>query len=63
MSKREGALGQQDAEKHTENALVSQGAIIGRNASNPFVAGMRRSPVNETRASVGRLNAKALSAP
>ena len=58
MVKREGALGQQDAEKHPEKALVSQGAIIGRNASNPFAAGMRRSPVEETQASVGSLNAK-----
>ena len=29
MSKREGVLGKQDAEKHPKNALVSQGAIIG----------------------------------
>ena len=29
MSKREGALGQQDAEMHPENTLVSQGAITG----------------------------------
>lgn len=29
MSKREGVSGQQDAEKHPENTLVSQCAIIG----------------------------------
>ena len=61
MSKREGVSGQQDAEKHPENTLVSQGAIIGLNASDPFAARMRRSPVGETRASVGRLTAKAHS--